>query len=104
MKIVTANRLDDGIVVFLGRSLRWADQIDEVTAFDDYAAVEHALTLAGKAVENREIVEPYAIDVLCENGRLVPVRLREAIRAKGPTVRLDLGKQAERRTQIDTAA
>jgi len=104
MKIVTANRLDDGIVVFLGRSLRWADQIDEVTAFDDEAAVDHALALAAKAVENREIVEPYAIDVRCEDGRLVPVRLREVIRARGPTVRLDLGKQAERPTQIDTAA
>ena len=34
----------------------------------------------------------------------MPVRLREVIRAKGPTVRLDLGKQAERPTQIDTAA
>ncbi len=104
MKIVTANRLDDGIVVFLGRSLRWADQIDDVAPFEDDDAVERALALAARAVENREIVEPYAIDVRCEAGRLTPVRLREVIRAKGPTVRLDLGKQAERPTQIDTAA
>lgn len=104
MKIVTANRLDDGIVVFLGRSLRWADQIGDVAPFEDDDAVERALALAARAVENREIVEPYAIDVSCEPDGLMPVRLREVIRAKGPTVRLDLGKQAERPTQIDTAA
>lgn len=104
MKIITANRLDDGIVVFLGRSHRWAEQIDDVTPFDDDAAVEDAQALAAQAVADRRIVEPYAIDVRAEGRGLVPVRLREVIRAKGPTVRLDLGKQAERASPIDTAA
>ena len=53
MKIVTANRLDDGIVVFLGRSLRWADQIDDVAPFEDDDAVERALALAARRAASR---------------------------------------------------
>ncbi|MEW5423630.1 DUF2849 domain-containing protein [Amorphus sp. 3PC139-8] len=103
MKVVTANRLIDGIVVFLGRSQRWVEQIDDVSPFEDDAAIEAALAYAARCVEAREIVEPYAIDVRADKHGVTPVRLREAIRAKGPTVRLDLGKQAERAT-VDTAA
>lgn len=104
MKVITANRLTDGIVVFLGVSHRWVEEIDAIAPFDDAAAVDAALTVAAKAVEAREVVDPYAIDVRAEDGGLMPVKLREAIRAKGPTVRLDLGKQAERAAKIETAA
>lgn len=104
MKVITANRLTDGIVVFLGRSHRWAEDIDAVTALEDDAAVEAALAAAEEDVANRKVVEPYAIDVKLENSGLIPVKLREAIRARGPTVRLDLGKQAEGAAKVDTAA
>jgi hypothetical protein len=39
-------------------------------------------------------VAPYLFDVREAAGRTVPVKVREAIRAAGPTVRTDLGKQA----------
>jgi hypothetical protein len=41
------------------------------------------------------VVDPYLIEVTREGAVPRPVRLREAIRARGPTVRPDLGKQAE---------
>ena len=41
------------------------------------------------------VVDPYAVAVEIRNGHVVPKALREAIRAAGPTVRRDLGKQAE---------
>ena len=41
------------------------------------------------------IVDPYAIAVELRNGHYAPKALREAIRASGPTVRRDLGKQAQ---------
>jgi hypothetical protein len=39
-------------------------------------------------------VGPELIEVQLEGDMLVPVKRREAIRATGPTIRLDLGKQA----------
>ena len=41
------------------------------------------------------VVGPYLMDVAAENGVPRPISNREVIRARGPTVRLDLGKQAE---------
>ena len=43
---------------------------------------------------NNIVVDPYAIVVEERNGHLAPKALREAIRATGPTIRRDLGKQA----------
>jgi hypothetical protein len=45
-------------------------------------------------VRRREVVGPYLFDVRLEDGLAVPVKVREAIRAAGPTIRPDLGKQA----------
>ena len=41
------------------------------------------------------MVNPYLFDVRIEDGMAVPVKEREMIRAAGPSVRGDLGKQAE---------
>jgi len=41
------------------------------------------------------VVGVYLFDVRVQNGAIVPVKIREAIRAAGPTVRRDLGKQAQ---------
>ena len=55
-----------------------------------------ALARARRATSPRaSIVDPYAIEVELRNGHYAPKALREAIRAAGPTVRRDLGKQAE---------
>jgi hypothetical protein len=58
------------------------------------AAAEAALKDAGDAVLRGEVVGPYLFDVRETTGRTVPAKVREAIRAAGPTVRTDLGKQA----------
>lgn len=89
MKIVTANRLADGEVVWLGAGGRWVDQCRCARIFGADDDVTAAVARAAGAV-----VEPYAIDVTAERGYPVPVRLRERIRASGPTIRNDLGKQA----------
>ncbi|TIY02808.1 MAG: DUF2849 domain-containing protein, partial [Mesorhizobium sp.] len=43
---------------------------------------------------NNEVVDVNLIDVTVANGVVEPVRLREKMRAAGPTNRNDLGKQA----------
>lgn len=96
LQIVTANRLGDGEVVWLGTGGQWVETVEAAQVFDSKEAVAEALALGARAVAERLIVEPYEIDVTQKDGRIVPVRLREKIRATGPTFRTDLGKQAAR--------
>jgi hypothetical protein len=63
--------------------------------FPDAAATQAALALAKQDEARDLIVEPYAVVVELRNGHFAPKALREMIRARGPTVRLDLGKQAQ---------
>jgi hypothetical protein len=88
--IITANRLIDGVVVFQGASGGWVEDFAHAAIYSDAAATKGGLELA-KADESRNlIVEPYAIVVELRNGHYAP----KLIRASGPTMRLDLGKQA----------
>lgn len=90
-QIVTANRLVDGIVVFQDEDGGWSEDFARAAAHQDAAA---ALARAAEDVAASLVVDPYAIDVELRNGHYAPKALREAIRAAGPTVRRDLGKQA----------
>ena len=94
-QIVTANRLRDGIAVFLTRSGQWSERIDEAAlALEPEAAV--ALEARAKADEDATIVTgPYLIDAERRDGAIRAAHIRERMRTLGPTVRLDLGKQAE---------
>jgi sulfite reductase (NADPH) hemoprotein beta-component len=93
MKALTANRLIDGEVVFLGEA-GWVERFGEAVIFDDAseaaaeAAEAHAKTLITR------LVEPYLIDVEEAGGGLAPVSYRERLRALGPTNKPDHGKQA----------
>ncbi len=91
-KILTANRLTDGLAIYLGQD-GWSGDIDAARKAhdDDEAAV---LDYQGKqAAVRNEVADPYLID-LDDDG---PARWREIIRANGPTVRRDLGYQANGR-------
>ena len=94
-QIVTANRLADGVVVFQDAVGGWAEDFASAAVYEDAAAVKAALAQAGEAVARTLIVDPYAIEVALRNGHYAPKALREAIRAAGPTIRRDLGKQAQ---------
>lgn len=96
MKALTANRLIDGEVVWLGRAGQWVETLDAARFLENAEAIAEAEALGIEAVAQRLIVEPYLIDLRREDNEIVPVRFRERIRATGPTTRLDLGKQARR--------
>ncbi|MEZ5871289.1 MAG: DUF2849 domain-containing protein [Nitratireductor sp.] len=86
MKTITANRLDDGAVVWLSGA-GWETSIAQAAVLSAPDAIDAGLQAAARAVANREVVEIAAIDVtLDQNRRPVPVRLRERIRAFGPTI------------------
>ena len=94
MKILTANRLADGEAVWFAKDGVWAESIEPSELVGDKDG-EARLEAIGKAASaNNEVVDVNLIDVELVDGRIVPQRLREKIRAAGPTNRTDLGKQA----------
>jgi len=95
MKVITANRLLNGDVVWLGENNAWVERITLARTFDGKDAVAEGLALGAEAEGRQEVVSVYDMDVTVEDGVIVPVRLREKIRAAGPTTHPDLGKQAQ---------
>ena len=82
MKLLTANRLNDGRVIYLGEADTVVEAIDAARPLDADAA-ENALALAQS--RPAVFVNPYLIEV---EGR-APTgrdRLKERIRSLGPTV------------------
>ncbi|RWB24550.1 DUF2849 domain-containing protein [Mesorhizobium sp.] len=93
MKVLTANRLTDGEAVWYANG-GWAETIDNADVADDKAGEDRLEAIGAAAYANNEVVDLNLIDVTVANGVVEPVRLREKIRAAGPTNRNDLGKQA----------
>lgn len=95
MKVITANRLLNGDVVWLGDNGSWVERIALAKVFEGKEAAALGLAEGMEAERNQLVVSVYEMDVTAEDGVVVPVRLREKIRATGPTTHPDLGKQAE---------
>lgn len=94
MKMLTANRLIDGEAVWLASDHSWADAIQGGEIARDEATVERMERTGKAALLKNEVVDVNVIDVSIVDGDIRPLRLREQIRAAGPTNRIDLGKQA----------
>lgn len=86
-RMIIANRLADGFVVFLGANDGWRRSILEGRVLEDDAEAEAALAVAKRHEAENIVVEPTLIEVtMDEAGQPRPVEIREAIRAFGPTV------------------
>jgi sulfite reductase (NADPH) hemoprotein beta-component len=92
--ILTANALRDGIVVYRGEA-GWSARLEDALVARDPASLGR-LEGARDALETGgEVVDPALIAVAIDSaGRVVPGHYRERIRARGPTIRADLGPQA----------
>jgi hypothetical protein len=95
-QVITANRLVDGDVVYLTGDGRWSEWLGDGCVADDEQQADTLMEAAERAVAAQVVVAPYAIDVAVEGGTIRASRYREQIRASGPTIRTDLGKQAAR--------
>lgn len=82
MKIVTANRLSDGRVIYVGVDNQPVERIDQASILDDATA---EIVIAEVAGRPEIFVNPYAVEVQdrTPSGR---DRLKERIRSAGPTV------------------
>ena len=92
---VTANRLSDGEVVYLAEDNRWVEDFAAAEIVDGAEAATALLARAMPADFELAVLEPYLFEVLEDGTGYKPASVRETIRAAGPTVRLDVGKQAE---------
>ena len=85
-KVLTANRLSDGAVVFWTAARDWSTDYRESCLLpeSDKADAEEAGRLAEK---NRVVVGAYLIEAEDrDDGEIHLVKVRERIRADGPTV------------------
>jgi hypothetical protein len=92
-QMLTANRLRDGDVLYW-KAGDWVLKLADGEVFADQAAADAALAQAQARVSENVFVAPYLFEVRLDNGRIRPVKERELVRAAGPTVRPDTGKQS----------
>lgn len=89
LKTITANRVRDGAVVWRTAGGGWSPDVADAVVLEQTA---DALEVAKADLASRLVTDVYEIDVEAGSTGPVPVRLRERIRAVGPTVRPDLAR------------
>ncbi|MDS7596950.1 DUF2849 domain-containing protein [Agrobacterium tumefaciens] len=90
-KVLTANRLDDGIAVWLDANGEWTENLQNSLVARHAEAVASLEEIGKRDFSANKVVDVNLVDVVEENGRLWPTRLRERIRAAGPTVQYATG-------------
>jgi hypothetical protein len=85
-KVLTANRLSDGIAVWLGADGAWHDALDEAFVARHEEALSGLRDAERVAAYDNAVVDINIIDVDERDGHIFALRLRERIRAGGPTV------------------
>lgn len=81
-KVVTANRLNDGAVVYLRANGDWSADLGSAAIANDADALA-ALEARGAAAEAaRCVVAVYSMDVQLLDGRPIAASVREVIRAE----------------------
>ena len=94
-QVMTANRLRDGDAVFLTRAGIWSEKIDDAALVQEPQATAALEARAADDVIATLITGQYLIDAERVDGKIRATLTRERIRTLGPSVRLDLGKQAD---------
>jgi len=91
-KVVTANALLEGDVVYLTADDRWSRNLSEAELITDEAVAE--LRLLDAERRQSEVVGPYLADMSAGDAGPQPTHFREDFRRTGPS-NYHHGKQAE---------
>jgi uncharacterized protein DUF2849 len=84
LQVASANRLSDGVVVFLDDAGQWTPRLDRGAVARDKRGAEILLERA--KTESASVVDPFLIAVAeDDDGTVTPLSLREKIRASGLT-------------------
>ncbi|MTI09037.1 DUF2849 domain-containing protein [Curvivirga aplysinae] len=93
--ILTANHLIEGGVVYLTADNEWSGSIADARIANSEEELA-AITEEGQlALTNNKVVDPHTVPVSLEGNFAIPTHVKERIRAKGPTIHPQFGKQAE---------
>ena len=98
MKVLTGNRLIDGEAIWYAADKGWQETLAGAEVASDKTAEERLEAIGKAAFAENFALDIDLIDVQLVDGAIVPIRLRERIRAAGPSNRPDLGKQARPET------
>lgn len=91
-KVVTANALIEGDVVYLTETGGWSRDLRQAEVLEDEAVADERLLFA--AAQTETVVGVYLADVTAGPSGPEPVHFREAFRRTGPSNHFH-GKQAE---------
>jgi hypothetical protein len=90
-KVLTANRLGDGIAVWLDANGTWTEDLQAAFVARHAEAVASLEEVGKRDFSANRVVDVNLVDVAEQDGRLWPTRLRERIRAAGPTIHYAAG-------------
>ncbi len=93
-KVLTGNRLTDGIAVWLNAAGEWTEKLQEALVARHAEAVKSLEEIGSRDFAANLVLDVNVIDVTEVNGRIRPLRLRERIRAEGPTMEYAAGFKA----------
>jgi len=79
--VITANRLTDGVVVYLAADGEWSEQIANARVADTDEETKALETEAENAVRERHVVGVYPMAVALNEDAVDPLSVRERIRA-----------------------
>jgi hypothetical protein len=99
MEILTGNELISGATVYLDGAGQWIEDLQAARLFSKEESAERDAALAATKATGR-IISLEIEEVSQEGGIIVPKRLRERIRAAGPTAPLTLNGQAYDRQHL----
>lgn len=85
-QVLTANRLTDGIAVWYDREGKWNEWIGRSVVANTKEEAENLEAIGKKAYANNEVLDVNLVEVEEIEGQIRPLRLRERIRAEGPTI------------------
>ena len=83
--VVTANRLTDGIVVYLAPDGSWVEDIARARIASTENETKALEDVAAKDVKARKVVAVYPMEVALVDGAVGPLSVREKIRASHRT-------------------
>jgi Protein of unknown function (DUF2849) len=86
MKVLTANRLSDGIAVWYSTGNSWDVDIATAELVTDAAGEARLAAIGAAAYANNEVIDVNVIDAVLTDGKPAATKLRERIRAEGPTI------------------
>jgi len=90
ISVLTANRLDDGVVVFLDGSGEWIEGIVAATIARSPEETRALEAQGARDTARNLVVDAYLVEVRESASGLAPVRTRERVRVAGPSILADV--------------